>query len=99
MWDKIKNIPKQTWQWLSGKKRWIAITAGLIAKLLPEHTFGHQVGAFIKDNADTIFYVAGFTAIGEVAVQKAKQKLPDGIKNNAVRLYRKMKNDNGETSK
>lgn len=91
MWRKIKNTSRHAWRWLSGKKRWIAITAGLISKLLPEHTFGHQATAFIKDNCDVIFQVVGGIAVGEIVVQQAKKKLPDGIKNNAVRLYRKMR--------
>jgi|GEM_PF-2902944 spore maturation protein SpmB len=89
MKEKFKNIAasvattaSKTWKWLSGRKRWIAITAGLIAKLTPEHTFGHQATAFIRDNAETIFQVVGVIAIGEVVVNKAKEKLPSGLRKN-----------------
>ncbi|MBI1939178.1 MAG: hypothetical protein HYS25_13800 [Ignavibacteriales bacterium] len=83
----IKNIATQAvhvsssaWRWLSGKKRWIAITAGLIAKLTPAHTFGHQAGAFIRDNAETIFEVTSAIAIGEIVIQKTKDKFPKGLR-------------------
>lgn len=87
MTEKIKKIASSvlasasaTWKWLSGKKRWIAVSAGLIAKLTPEHTFGHQAGAFIRDNANTIFEVAGVLAIGEIIINKTKGKLPTGLR-------------------
>lgn len=79
MFAKIKNGFIKSWQWLSGKKRWIAIAAGLIAKVTPEYTFGHQAGIFIKDYASIIFDVVGGIAIGEAVINKAKENLPSGL--------------------
>jgi hypothetical protein len=76
----VSHSAASGWKWLSGKKRWIAVSAGLIAKLTPEHTFGHQAGAFIRDNANTIFKVISVLAIGEMAINKAKEKLLSGLK-------------------
>lgn len=76
----VSHSAASGWKWLSGKKRWIAVSAGIIARLTPEHTFGHQAGAFIRDNANTIFEVSSLLAIGEIVVNKTKEKLPSGLR-------------------
>jgi len=69
---KIISAASVMWNWLSGKKRRIAIIALLISKLFPEYTAAHHVAEIIKDYGESIFYIFGATDLTEAAIKKIK---------------------------
>lgn len=95
MFDIIKNIGSKigtaanaSWQFLSGKKRLIAIGCGLLAQVIPRNTIVGAGASWISNNLDVIstgLQVAagmfGTTALIEHGVN-AIQTMPSGISTN-----------------
>ncbi len=77
--DKAKKIIGDVWEWFKGKKRLIAIGAGLLAQVVPKHTAMGQGADFLSHNLDNIQIgldvvagLFGITAVTEHAYDKYK---------------------------
>jgi len=69
MFKKIGN----SWEWLSGKKRRIALLSGLVTQIAKPHTLAYQV-------AQASFYLFGGADVAESGNKLIKDKLPGGLK-------------------
>jgi hypothetical protein len=77
--NKSKEIFSDAWEFLKGKKRFIAIGAGLLARLIPKHTAVGAGADFISNNLenisigfDCIAGLFGITAVAEKGIDKYK---------------------------
>ena len=73
MFEKIKNIVSTSWEWLSGKKRRIALLSGLVTQIAKPHTLAYQV-------AQASFYLFGGADVAESGNKLIREKLPSGLK-------------------
>lgn len=80
MFDKIKNTVKGAWNWLSGKKRRIAIAALIISKVFPEYTAAAQIAEIVKQYGEYIFYIFGSADLAELTYDQIKSRLPEGLR-------------------
>jgi len=71
--DKIVRASFCTWEWLSGKKRRIAILSSAVMQLTKEHTLTHQI-------ASVCFWLFGGADVAQNGSKILKDKLPLGIK-------------------
>lgn len=92
MFDIIKNIghtigsaANASWQYLSGKKRIIAIACGLLAQVIPHNTIVGAGASWISNNLDIIQTglqvtsgLFGTTALVEHGITAVKN-LPSGL--------------------
>jgi len=70
------------WKFFQGKKRWIAMGAGLLARAIPSHTAVGQGASWLSDNLEYVSIGLDVTAglFGTAAVAEVlKDKLPSGL--------------------
>jgi hypothetical protein len=78
----IGDASNATWKFFKGKKRYIALSAALLSKIIPQHTAVGASANFINDNLETINIglevIAGLFG-GAAVVETVMQKLPSGL--------------------
>ena len=78
----IGSAAQSSWAFFKGKKRYITIAAGLLSKVLPEHTAVGQGANFITANIENINIVLEVVAglFGSaVVVEAVVDNLPSGL--------------------
>lgn len=77
---KLKNIASATvrtasnaWNWLSGKKRRIAVLSGAVMQIAKPHTVAYQI-------ANAAFWLFGGADATESGSKFIKEKLPSGLR-------------------
>ena len=75
MFNKLLNGVSNAWEWLSGKKRRIAILSGVVMKIAKPYTTAYTA-------AEVCFWIFGGADVIQNGSKTIKNKLPSGKQNN-----------------